>query len=122
MELERAARLVVDDRASDIGGQQVGRELDASELSADGFGNRAGERRLAHAGDVLDEQVSAAEQSDNHQAHGVAFAQNHLFDGACDGMRLFGDLARLRLREPGCGLLNHRGKCTYLDTPGAYRL
>jgi hypothetical protein len=36
-------------------------------------------------------------------------------------VRLFGDLARLRLREPGCGLLSHQGKCTYLDTPVASR-
>ena len=63
-ELERAVGLVVDGDACDVGGQQVGSELDALEGAAQGAGQGLGEGRLAHARDILDERVSPADEGD----------------------------------------------------------
>ena len=63
-ELERAVGLVVDGDAGDVGGQQVGSELDALEGAAQGAGQGLGEGRLAHARDILDERVPPADEGD----------------------------------------------------------
>ena len=47
---ELAARLVVDDGADDVGGQQVGRELNALELHLQRVGQRLDRQRLGQAG------------------------------------------------------------------------
>jgi hypothetical protein len=64
-ELEAVLALVVDVRADDVGGQQVGGALDARELEVHRARERAGERRLADAGQVLDEDVALGEERDS---------------------------------------------------------
>ena len=55
LELELVRRLVVDRHARDIGGQQVGRELDAVPRQRDGRGQCPGQGGLAGARDVLEQ-------------------------------------------------------------------
>ena len=64
-ELEAALALVEDVRADDVGGQQVGGALDARELEVQRARERACERRLADARQVLDEHVAAGEHGDD---------------------------------------------------------
>ena len=63
VEAERLRALVEDRHAEHVGRQQVARELDARVLEAERRRERLGERRLADAGDVLDQQVAAREQA-----------------------------------------------------------
>ena len=65
-ELEARLALVVDVRAHDVGGEQVGRALDAGERAVDRARERARQRGLADAGVVLDEDVPLGEQRDDH--------------------------------------------------------
>ena len=62
--LERAGVLVVDLRADDVAGQQVGRALDAVEAAADGLRDRLGGGRLGQARDALEEHVATRQQGD----------------------------------------------------------
>ena len=50
-------------------GQQVGRELDPAPRAVDGPGDGLGQRRLADAGDVLDEEVPLGEQAHQREVH-----------------------------------------------------
>ena len=50
--------------ADEIGGQEVGRELDAVEASADGRGERADRQRLGEAGHALEQHVAVGEEAD----------------------------------------------------------
>ena len=63
MKAERLRALVVDRDAEHVGRQQVARELDARVVEAEGHRERLGERRLADAGNVLDQQMAAREQA-----------------------------------------------------------
>ena len=67
-ELELVRRPVPDRHADDVGGEEVGRELDAVPRRRDRAGDRLGERRLADAGHVLDEQVALGEQAHEREA------------------------------------------------------
>ena len=60
-ELEARLTLVVDLGADDVGRQEVGRALHARELAVDRPRQRAGQRRLADARVVLDEDVALGE-------------------------------------------------------------
>ena len=80
--------LVVDGDAGDVGGQEVGRELDAAERAAAGAGEAAREHRLADAGDVLDQQVAAAHQDHHGKLHLGALADDdplYVIDEALGG-------------------------------------
>ena len=55
--------LLDDVRADDVGGHQVGRELDARELQVQDVGQRVDEARLADAGDALEQHVAARQQA-----------------------------------------------------------
>ena len=79
-ELEVAARPVPDRDAGDVGRQEVGRELHAPPRAAGRTGDRLGERRLADAGNVFDQQVALGEQADERQVHRSALAPQHAFD------------------------------------------
>ena len=67
-ELEALLALVVDVGADDVGRQQVGRALHARELAVDRARERAGQRGLADARVVLDEDVALGEQRDDARA------------------------------------------------------
>ena len=75
-ELRRA--LVVDVRPGDVGGQQVGRELDAPEAQAEGLGERAGGERFADAGEVLQQDVAAGEDAGEDEPQRLALADDGL--------------------------------------------
>ena len=81
-ELEVAALLVEDVHAGDVGGQQVGRELDAAERAVDRPGDRLGEHGLADAGHVLDQQVALGEQGDERQPDLAVLAADDPLDVA----------------------------------------
>ena len=65
-DLELAELLVEDPRPDDVGGHEIGRELDALELAADRLGERLHRHRLGEPGHPLDEEVAACEQCDDH--------------------------------------------------------
>ena len=67
-ELEAVLALVVDVRADHVRRQQVGGALHARELGVDRTRERAGERGLAHAREVLDQHVALGQQRDHDLA------------------------------------------------------
>ena len=56
-----------DGHAGDVGGEQVGVALDPGELDPEGGGQGPGQHGLAHAGDVLDEQVAPRQGGDHRE-------------------------------------------------------
>ena len=89
VEAELARGLVVDGHADDVRGQQVGRELHALEIQAQGRGHGARQGGLAQAGQVFDEQVAAGKQRGERQLHFAWFAQHQLVDlgqGVVEGL------------------------------------
>ena len=65
LENEFAGARVVDAGADNIGRQQVGRELHAMKRAIDAGGERSGEQGLADARDVLNQDVTFSQKSDN---------------------------------------------------------
>src|SRR5262249_20297522 len=61
---EFAGAGVIDLRADDVGGQQVGRELDALERQAERLCQGADSERLGQPGNAFEEEVAAREQPD----------------------------------------------------------
>ncbi len=74
-EVEGLGFLVVDGDAEDVGGEHVGRELNAVEFAIDGAGEGAGEDGFTHAGDIFDEDVAASDQTDEELGDGFATAE-----------------------------------------------
>ena len=97
--------LGVEDRhAREIGGQQVGRGLDPPEARADGAGECLRQQGLAHAGNVLHEQVAAGEERDHGEAQSVVLAAYDQRQVVEEGARQVGDgggLVRGRSAEDG---------------------
>ena len=77
---ELARPLIIDRDAHDVARQQIARELHAPQIPSDGARERARERRLADARDVLDEQVPSAEQRDERELHGLFLSLESAFD------------------------------------------
>ena len=71
---------MVDPGPRQVGGHQVGRELDALELPADRGRERLDGERLGQPRDALHQQVAAAEQGDRHPLEQHVLAD----DGALD--------------------------------------
>ena len=78
VELEGALVLVVDGHAGDVGGQQVGRELDPGVAAADGVGQGPGQHRLAGAREVLQQDVALGQQAGQGEAYDVPLAEDGL--------------------------------------------
>ena len=58
--------LAIEDVGSgDVGGQQIGRELDALVLRAQDAGEGFRQRRLGHAGDAFEQDMAAGEKGDH---------------------------------------------------------
>jgi ABC-type multidrug transport system ATPase subunit len=70
-ENELAAPLIVNADPENIGRKKVARELDAPELSANGFCERTCQSGLSHPGYVLDEQVSPRQERDQCELDGL---------------------------------------------------
>ena len=77
-DVERLAAAAVDAGADDVGRQQVRRELDAGERTADHVGERLGGERLGEAGHGLEQAVAATEQTDEQPFEEPGLADDHL--------------------------------------------
>ena len=76
---------VEDVGAGDVGGHQVGRELDAIEVRAEHMGERADEQGLGDAGHAFDERVLAGEDGDERLIDHVLLADDDLADFRAGG-------------------------------------
>ena len=85
MEAERLRPLVEDRHAEHVGRQEVARELDARVLEAERRRQRLRQRRLADAGDVLDQQVAAREQAGQRERSGSSLPTTMRPSCASDG-------------------------------------
>ena len=68
-------------RSGDVGGHEVGRELDALEPDVERQRERADEQRLGRPGDAFEQHVTAGEQAHHHLPGGGFLAQHHGPDG-----------------------------------------
>ena len=103
VEVEAALVAIVDGNPDHVGRQQVAGELDALVLQPQQPRQQMGQRRLADAGQVLDQQVAAGDQADQGQADGRVLAEQHFAGGAQDRPQV-----RLRLEDGGLGAGVHR--------------
>ena len=76
LELELLGVRVVDGDADHVAGQHVGGELDAVEAGIDAARQGLGQRGLADAGNVLDQQVAAGEEAGERKAHHFRLSAN----------------------------------------------
>ena len=77
----------IDRRAHDVGGQQVGGELQALEAQVKAVGHRLDRQRLGQAGHALEQHVTAGQQSDEDALHHGALADDHLADLGEEALR-----------------------------------
>ena len=80
VEVPRPRPLVVNGHTRDVGGQQVGRELDTRMRPVDGGRDGTRQRRLACSRRVLEEQVPLGEHAGQRQADDLFLAQECLAD------------------------------------------
>jgi len=85
--------LLVDRHADDVRRQQVAGELDAVVLEAEHARHRVGQRGLAHAGQVLDQQVPSRQQASQRDAHLRLLADQHGADRVDDRLQFLFCLA-----------------------------
>src|SRR4030095_13110995 len=81
-ELELPGAVVVHLHAGDVGGEQVGGELDAAHRGADRAGHRLGQRGLADTGHVLDEEVPFREHAHQGGPNDLGLAPDERLDVA----------------------------------------
>ena len=83
--LELAVLLVVDPRADEVGGHEIGRELDPLEVAVDRPGDGLDREGLREPGHALDEEVAAREQAHDDPLEHVVLADDdplHLIEEA----------------------------------------
>ena len=97
VEAERLRALVEDRHAEHVGRQEVARELDARVLEAERRRERLRQRRLADAGNVLDQQVAAREQAGEREPQRLVLADDDAVELRQDG----GKALRRSGRWPG---------------------
>ena len=93
-----------DVRADQVGGHQVGRELDALEADVQARGQRAGEERLGQAGHAFEDDMAAGEQRDERFFDQRFLADDDFFDflpdfggAGCEGrVHAMADLISIR--------------------------
>ncbi len=83
VEFEARRFAVIHGHTYDVGGQHVAGELDAVEIQPQQARQHLGQRGLAHAGQIFDEQVAARQQAGEGEADLVLFAEND-FGGLVD--------------------------------------
>ena len=106
LELEDPLAVLLDEDvgAGDVGGHQVGGELDPVERAVDDVGDRADEHRLAEARDAFEQDVAVGEQAGQRLADELALADDDPPDLALDGLRALGEgLGGQALRRIGRG-------------------
>ena len=94
-ELEGRPALVVDERAGQVGRQQVGGELRPPEVQPQGLREGPGGQGLAEAGEVLEQHVPARQDRAEHEGQRVALADHGALDLVEHGARLAGRLQHL---------------------------
>ena len=97
-ELARAA--VVDQRAGDVAGHEVGGELHPRGLQPQRGRQRPHGQRLRHAGDALDEDVAAAQQGDDEAGDHGLLADDGLADLDGDALQGRAGVRRARRGPP----------------------
>ena len=75
---EIAAALVVDLGADHVGGQQIGRELDAVELRVDGAGEGPHRQRLGQTRHPLEQHVPIGQEPDDEALEHGPLSHDHL--------------------------------------------
>jgi thioredoxin reductase (NADPH) len=85
--------LLVDHGPDQVGGQQVGRELDAGEAQVQHLAQRLHGQGLGEAGDPLDQQMATAEEGHHHPLDQGLLADDDLADLVDRGLDLEGLLA-----------------------------
>ncbi len=73
-------------RAQDIGGHQIGRELDAREVQIEHFGQRAHQQRFAQARHAFQQAMAADEQAREHAVHHFVVPHDHAADLLAHGL------------------------------------
>jgi len=91
-ELELPRPLVVDRRTRDVRRHEVGRELHAAEPQAHHTGERARHQGLREAGNVVDQDVTVREETEQDQLEHGALADHRSFDLPEDLPRQLRDL------------------------------
>ena len=86
-----APLLGIDDHAADdVGGHQIGRELDARILQVQHARKRAQQRGLAQSGNAFEQHVAAGEQADENAVDDILLADDDLSDFLADPVELRG--------------------------------
>ncbi len=124
--IELAGGAVPHRAAHDIGGKQVGGELDPSPAAVERGGHRLGQAGLAHAGHVLDQDVAFGDQAQQDQLDHLGLALHDPLDVGGDGVEHLGEglVWRSRRSSGHVALLLPRGVSTSapgLDPVEAYR-
>src|SRR5205085_8622694 len=79
LEVLPAIRILDDDvRSDDVGGHQVGRELDSRERQLETLRQRLDQQRLAEAGHTFEQHVAARKHADKNVIDDLAVADDHL--------------------------------------------
>jgi hypothetical protein len=105
-----AARVgAIDARADEVGGHEVGRELDAAEAAAQHLRERAHGQRLGQAGHALQEHVAAGQEADEQALEHRVLADDDALDLVERllerGARLLAGLGSVVVVELGHGFL-----------------
>ena len=112
MELAPSVGLGQDLGADDVGGHQVGRELDALEAEPQGVAGGLAHQGFAQSGDAFDQDVAAREQCGQGFADDILMADDNLADlgfGARESAPEIGDAfgwRNLRGRSHAFSLFN----------------
>src|SRR5581483_10727348 len=112
-ELELLLVLIEDRDADDVRRQQITRALNALELKRERAGDRMGQRRLPHAGHILEQDVALRQQRRDRELHDLRLAAYDLLD-----VRLERNDAVERAIQRNC-LSGHRylGRSTTRNVP-----
>ena len=88
-----AVRVLLNDvRADDVGGHQIGRELDARELQVEHIRQRVHEAGLADAGDAFEQHVAARQQAGDRAVDDLLVTDDAAPDFAGDAAESFAEL------------------------------
>ncbi len=124
VELELVLLHVVDLHAGDVGGEQIGCELDAGKCAVDRLGHRTRQRGFACTGDILDQEVSFGQHADEGELHDIGFALDDGFDVVDQPFKAFGEVFRLGFGRALtlCGGFQRGSPYRICDVPGRIQL